>query len=175
MLAESNYNQHQKGYLMRYSKILITSCLIFLLSFESLAAQGVEHGNQALQIFDKQGFENSPQWVQIWLGFLMASFVAGIFFVKNHVIARWVVGGFIAGMIFSAVAGNVFGVPNQSGFIALVHIIFWAPALAQLLTKKPFLSEPSAFTIWSGVITFAICFSFIFDIRDAAIYISHLL
>jgi hypothetical protein len=160
---------------VRYSKTLIISFLTLAMASASLSAQEFEHGHQAMQLFDKEGFENSPQWVQIWVGFMMASFMAGVLFVRNHVIARWVVGGVLAGLIFGAIAGAVFGVPNYSGFIALVHIIFWTPALYQLLTKRPFLGERSAFTVWSGGITLVICFSFIFDIRDAAIYLSHIL
>ena len=155
--------------------ILFISLLTVLLSGGIVSAQEVEHGNQAMQLFDKQGFENSPQWVQIWVGFMMATFIAGLFFIKNHVIARWVVGGMLAGMTFGIIAGSVFGVPNYSGFIALIHVIFWSPALYQLLSKRPFLDERSAFTIWSGVITLVICFSFIFDIRDAAIFLNHML
>ena len=160
---------------MRYIPTLIVCTASLMLSVSTLSAQEIEHGHQAMQIFDKQGFDNSPQWVQIWIACMMASFLAGLFFVKNHVIARWVVVGFIAGMTFGAVAGNVFGVPNHSGFIALVHLVFWTPALVQLLAKRPFLGQRSAFTIWSGVITAVICFSFIFDIRDAFIYLTHLL
>lgn len=160
---------------MRYIPTLTVCIISLILSTGTLSAEEIEHGHQAMQIFDKQGFDNSPQWVQIWLACMMASFLAGLFFLKNHVIARWVVGGFFAGMAFGAIAGNVFGMPNYSGFIALVHLFFWTPALYQLLTKRPFFEKRSAFTIWSGVITAVICFSFIFDIRDAFIYLTHVL
>ncbi len=148
--------------------------IIVLLS-GSASAQEFEHGNQAMQLFDKQGFENPPKWVQLWVGFMMMTFIAGIFFVKNHMIARWVVGCMIAGMIFAIIAGRVFGMPYYSGFIALIHVVFWSPALYQLLSKRPFAGPRSAFSIWSAVITFVICFSFIFDIRDAVIYLSNVL
>jgi hypothetical protein len=160
---------------MRHIFTLVVCTTLLIFSIGSVSAQEIEHGHQAMQIFDKQGFDNSPQWVQIWVACMVASFLAGLFFVKNHAIARWVVGCFIAGMVFGAVAGNVFGVPNYSGFIALVHLIFWTPALFQLLAKRPFLGQRSAFTVWSGVITAVICFSFIFDIRDAFIYLTHVL
>jgi hypothetical protein len=44
-----------------------------------------------------------------------------------------------------------------------------------LLVKRPFLdaSENRAFRIWAGTMTAFIVFSFVFDIRDAIIYISH--
>jgi hypothetical protein len=160
---------------MRHIYALLVFIVSLVLSIGTLSAQEIEHGHQAMQLFDKQGFDNAPQWVQIWLALMMASFLAGLFFVKNHVIARWVVGGFFAGVIFTAIAGGVFGVPNYSGFIASVHLVFWTPALYQLFTKRPFLEQRSAFTIWSGVITAVICFSFIFDIRDSFIYLSHVL
>ncbi|MBL4672333.1 MAG: hypothetical protein JKX81_08720 [Arenicella sp.] len=158
---------------MRHISTLFVCLVSLILSTGPLLAQEIEHGHQAMQIFDKQGFDNSPQWVQFWLACMMVSFLAGLFFVKNHVIARWVIGGFFAGMTFGAIASSVFGVPNYSGFIALIHLIFWTPALYQLLAKRPFLGQRSAFTIWSGVITAVICFSFIFDIRDAFIYLTH--
>lgn len=160
---------------MRYMAIFLISVVALISTIDNALAQAVEHGNQAMQLFDKEGFDNSPQWVQIWVGFMMASFIAGIFFLKNHLIARWVVGSMVAGAIFGIIAENVFGIPNYSGFIALVHLIFWTPALYQLLSKRPFLGQRSAFTIWSGVITLVICFSFIFDIRDTLIYLSHVL
>jgi hypothetical protein len=68
-----------------------------------------------------------------------------------------------------------FGLQPISGYIATIHIIFWSPALYQLLTKRPFFGARSAFSVWSGVITFVILFSFVFDIRDAFIYLTHIL
>jgi hypothetical protein len=160
---------------MRYIPTILVCIVSLILIAGAVSAEEIEHGHQAMQIFDKQGFDNSPQWVQIWLACMMASFLTGLFFVKNHLVARWVVGGFFAGVIFTAIASNVFGAPNYSGFIALVHLLFWTPALYQLLTKRPFLGQRSAFTIWSAVITAVICFSFIFDIRDAFIYLTNML
>jgi hypothetical protein len=133
-----------------------------------------QHGNGALQLFDSKGMENSPRWVMIWIMFMIATFLCGLLFVKNHPIARWVVGGFFAGMVVSTLADSVLGVPQLSGFIALIHLIFWSPGLFQLLTKKPFLETLSPFTIWAGVMSLVIMFSFIFDIRDASLYLMHL-
>ncbi len=149
---------------------------LFLASllFSSLGfAQEFEHGNQAMQVFDAQGFYSSPLWVQLWVGFMATWFMGGIFFVKNHSIARWIFGGMVAGVICSMIIGKIFGIPNYSGYIALIHVIFWTPGLIKLLTQRPFVAKPSAYSIWCSVMTFVICFSFIFDIRDALIFLQH--
>jgi hypothetical protein len=163
--------------------ITITGLTIILLSLvasvfaqaELPAAQTYELGHGALEIFNGDAMAHTPQWVQIWILFMIASFAVGLFFVGRHPIARWVVGGFLAGMVLSTVLTSGLGLASLSGLIACVHVICWSPALYQLLSKRPFLGERSAFSIWSGVITFVITFSFIFDVRDAAIYLNHML
>lgn len=142
---------------------------------EMPAASGYEVGHGALQIFNSDAMAHTPQWVVIWIMFMAASFFAGLFFVRRHTIARWVVGGFLLGIIVSSVLTSGLGVIPLSGFIALIHLVFWTPGLYQLLKNRPFLGERSAFSIWSGVMTAVILFSFFFDIRDAAIYLKHIL
>ena len=134
-----------------------------------------QRGHGALEIFDNDGFGLAPQWVQYWIIFMAASFVAGLLFVWREPIARWVVGGFVAGFIILGVIAPALGITGLSGFIALVHLTCWSPALYLLVTRKPFLQGRSPFQIWSGLITGVILFSFIFDIRDAFIYLRHIL
>ncbi|WP_353413141.1 hypothetical protein [Arenicella sp. 4NH20-0111] len=149
------------------------ACSGLLFTTPIFAQQAHEHGHGAMQIFDSQGMSNTPQWVMIWIGFMLISFLGSIAFAKNHPEARWVLGGFIAGMILGSVVSTLFGIPSFSGFIALMHVICWSPALFILLKRRPFLGPRNAFSIWSGVMTFVIIFSFIFDIRDAAIFLSN--
>ncbi len=142
----------------------------------SVQATVYQKGYRALEIFDAQGMEATPLWVMTWIVFATACFVAGLFFVKRHSIARWVVGGYIAGfltLIFSSVFGLV--QLQLAGFNALIHVIFWTPSLYLLLTKRPFLTKKlSAFSIWSGVITAVMLFSFVFDIPYSFIYLRHI-
>ena len=163
--------------------LTITGLTIILLSLvasvfaqaELPTAQTYELGHGALEVFNGDAMAHTPQWVQIWILFMVASFAVGLFFVRRHPLARWAVGGFLAGMVLSAVLTSCLGLASLSGLIASAHVICWSPALYQLLTKRPFLGERSAFSIWSGVITLVIIFSFIFDVRDAAIYLNHML
>jgi hypothetical protein len=157
---------------MKTTLLTITALISLQLSGLAFAQQDVAHGHGALEIFDATGQANTPQWVMIWIYFMAASFAAGLFFVKNHSIARWVVGGFVLGIVCMTILGKVLGLPPISGYIATIHILFWSPGLYQLLTKRPFLGEQGAFSIWSGIITFVILFSFVFDIRDAFIYLT---
>lgn len=151
---------------------------LFLFSFflaTTAQAQEYPKGHGALEIFDAEGMEAAPQWVMTWIMFMAASFAAGLLFVWKHPVARWVVGCFVAGIVALTISAQ-FGVRQLSGFIALMHIVFWSPALYQLLTKRPFIAEKiTPFSIWSGLITAVILFSFIFDFRDAAIYLNHLI
>lgn len=142
----------------------------------SSAAQEYAKGNGALEDFSGEGFAASPEWVQIWVLFMVAVFAVGLFvFAWRKPIARWAAGGFILAAVFSNVAFPALGLPALSGSLAIAHLIFWTPALVLLLKQRPF-SNPEEgrwYRIWSGVMTFVIITSFVFDIRDAFIYIGH--
>ncbi|MEM7661686.1 MAG: hypothetical protein AAF292_05515 [Pseudomonadota bacterium] len=140
----------------------------------SATAQEYTHGNGALELFDSEGIANSPTWVRIWIIFMLASFAAGLLFVRRRIEARMVVGGFVLGMLALMVLQGAFGLPPISGFIALIHLIAWTPGLIVLLRRRTFLKERSLYGAWTGLITAVILFSFVFDIRDAAIYLDHI-
>lgn len=139
------------------------------------AATGYQSGHTALEVWNAEGQANAPQWVQIWLMIMLASFALGLLFVWKRVEARWVVGGFITSILVSGFVIPALGLVSLSGLIALMHLIFWSPALFLLLKNRPFMKERSFYAVWSGLITAVILFSFIFDIRDAAIYLDHIL
>ena len=150
-----------------------TLTLLLLFCSINVLAHDYTHGHEALQLFDEQGFANAPAWVRGWIMFMGLTFLSGLLFIKNHAIARWVVGGFVLGVIFVTGLAPLFDIPLLSGFIALCHLIFWSPGLYFLLTQRPFMGSKTPFALWSGVMTGVILFSFIFDIRDAALYLLH--
>jgi len=156
--------------------LLITLTLIFLFNCKlSIAQNDYTHGHGALQVFGQSGFTASPQWVKVWIVFMLSSFLSALFFIRHHTIARWVIGCFIAGVIATVVANKLLNIAPLSGFIAIIHLLFWSPALYQLLSQRPFLGPRNYFSVWSGVITAVILFSFIFDLRDSAIYLRYFL
>lgn len=157
------------------ARILVGLLLGGFVLIEPALAQPYESGHQPLEIWDNAARANMPQWVQIWLAIMMSTFALGLFFVRRHVEARWVVGGFIAMALMTVASGRLLGLVPLSGLFSLVHLICWSPALYILLTRRPFMQGRSLYAIWSGAITFCIIFSFVFDIPDAAIYLDHML
>lgn len=155
-------------------QFLVPAVLVSAL-LASTGAGAYEPGNQALQLWNDEGIANSPQWVQTWLMVMLVSFAMGLLFVWKRVEARWVVGGFIAAILISRLGIPALGIVKLSGLVALVHLIFWSPGLYLMLKNRPFLKERSFYAIWSALITAVILFSFIFDIRDAAIYLDYVL
>jgi|TARA_B110000879_G_scaffold200692_1_gene274939 hypothetical protein len=154
----------------------ITAVICLLISLNAVSAEQYEKGHGALQYFDAQGMSVSPIWVQAWVAFMVLTFAIGLFvFAWRQPIARWAAGGFILSASSGAAIFGALGLPFLSGAIAIMHIICWTPALVLLLTRLPFFDpeHSQAFKIWAGTLTFVISFSFIFDLRDAVIYIAH--
>lgn len=160
---------------------LVTKSLmsIALLLFFSNAALAVESqysvGHGALDVFNKDGFLATPLWVQVWVVLLISTFVIGFYFAWKHSLARWAVGGFILSMTMGHTVFGLLNLPFLGGSIAIMHLICWSPALLILLVKRPYFdaNERVSFRVWSALIVNVLIFSFIFDIRDAAVYINH--
>lgn len=137
-----------------------------------------EAGHGALQKFGSSaGIAATPLWVQIWLIILGICLLSSLFFVRRHAVARWVIGGIIVSIPLTPVLVRSLGFPFLGGAIALGHLIFWMPAFLILVIQRPFLDEryTAPFRIWSGAMTGAYAFSFIFDIGDTYIYLGHVL
>ena len=150
-----------------------------IMATPALAAAAGEYvsGHGALEVFDGAAFETTPTWVKVWLGIMLVTFASSIVFVRRHVIARWAFGGFLASFFLNGPLFQLLGLPVLSGSIAIAHLLFWTPVLVLLLKHRPFLEpdEPRAYRFWSGAMTFVILFSFVFDIRDAVIYVGHVM
>ncbi|MDF1741341.1 MAG: hypothetical protein P1U86_19430 [Verrucomicrobiales bacterium] len=150
--------------------------LAALLSGNAFGAEAYPKGAGALEVFDGEAMSALPLPAKLWLKFMMLTFAAGlIFFAWKKPIARWAAGGMIVSMATCAPVFTALGLPVLSGSIAIWHIVCWSPALVLLLTKRPFLksNEGLPYRTWSVIMTGVILISFIFDFRDAAIYIHH--
>ncbi len=154
----------------------VTLALAALLSGTSFGAEAYPKGAGALEVFDGEAMAALPLPAKVWLKFMMLTFAVGlIFFAWKKPIARWAAGGMIVSMTTCAPVFTALGLPVLSGSIAIWHIVCWSPALTLLLMKRPFLDANKGrwYRIWSGVMTSVILISFVFDFRDAAIYIKH--
>jgi hypothetical protein len=147
---------------------------------ENAAPAGTTAGNQALQLWNSEGVENSPLWVQVWLQIMTVAFILGLLFVWKKVEARFVVIGVLVSVFGARFVASGFDLLMLSGYVALAHLICWSPALYVFFKNKPWKAAADnfydkAYKYWAMLITFVICFSFIFDIRDAAIYLDYML
>ena len=162
-------------------KSIISALSLGALSSMSIAlAQseaGYEFGPGALQRFSSSaGVAATPLWIQIWLGILTVTFLSSVFFVRKYRIARWAIGGILLSVPLTPIIVRAFGWPFLCGAIALGHLLFWTPALYLLLKHVPFSNprHPPMYRFWAASMTGVILFSFVFDIRDAGIYLYHI-
>lgn len=161
---------------MKSTIALGVAFILALAGTSAYGAEGFAQGHGALEVFDGVGFAAAPLWVRIWVGLMIATFAVGLFvFAWKRPLARWAAGGFLVSAMTGQAVFSALGLPFLSGSIAIMHLVCWTPALVLLLIQRPFLdaSESKWFRAWSAAMTFAILFSFVFDIRDAFIYIAH--
>jgi len=158
--------------------LFLTTVWILAAATGALGAEEYAKGHGALEAFDAEGIVATPLWVQLWVGFMLVMFAIGLFaFAWKQPIARWLVGGFLLSALFGETLFNAMGLPFLSGSIAILHLVFWSPGFILLLIRRPFLdpAEGRWFRIWSGVMVCSIIFSYVFDLRDAVIYLNHAL
>ena len=158
-----------------WAKIGVFAFAMTLFFAGSVSAQEYPSGAGALEVFDGEARAAVPPLLKVWLMLLLGTFAASIIFVWKKPLARWALGGLIVAMFAGGPIFNALGLPMLGGAIALSHIVCWTPVLLLLLWKRPFLnsSEWLPYRIWSALLLIVIVISFVFDIRDAWIYLNH--
>ena len=138
-------------------------------------AQEYPSGAGALEVFDAEARAAVPLPLKLWLMMLLGTFAASIIFVWKKPVARWALVGLVVAMFAGGPIFNAIGWPVLGGGIALSHLVCWTPVLIVLLLKRPFMdsSEWLPYRIWSALLLLVIIISFVFDIRDAWIYVNH--
>ena len=147
---------------------LSTTALLFTLIFFASDALA----SYALQDWNMDTRQSLPLGMKLWLGAMMLSNISSLFFVKNHIAARWVFGMLVAShtWVFGVEYTGLF--PIQGGLVSLGHIVFWAPAIYAFYRYRSEIILPSAFGIWACIQLFFYTTSLVFDFRDAFIWIS---
>ena len=157
-------------------KIGLIAMVITILSAGPVGAEEYPSGAGALEVFDGAARAAVPVPLKIWLMVLLGTFAASIIFVWKKPVARWALGGLIFAMFVGPKIITALGWPMLGGGIALSHIVCWTPVLIVLLWKRPFMNSEEwlPYRIWSALLLAVIIISFVFDIRDAWIYVNHI-
>lgn len=132
-----------------------------------------QKGHHALQIFE---MGESPRYLKVWIFASIAWILCGLFFASHYPTARWVVGGWVSGVVSLVATNFIFKstLLRLSGFLALTHIVFWTPALYMLLTERPFLaSDVTPYSIWSGGVAAIMLISYFFDVPYSFTFLRH--
>jgi len=106
-----------------------------------------------------------PGPVQLWMNWMMAVFIASIFFAWKHKLARIVLGVFL---LTIPVGLLVFKVSDNIHLLGIAHFLLWAPLLVVIWKEKLAnkLDFKRPFGIWILLLSATIVISLLFDIRD---------
>lgn len=150
--------------------IPVAACLFGVAMLNASAAYALS----ATEEWDAAARAALPVHIKVWLGAMMLTNIAAIGFLKNHVAARWVFGGFVVShglvMVMWAIGQTVL-----AGQVSLFHIIFWTPGAIMLLRRRSEIQYPSAYAIWATLSLIFYFGSMVVDVGDATLFIQHAL
>ena len=135
----------------------------------------VDTDHAALRPWNNAARKSLPRGVLAWLGLLVATCLASVFFVASHQAARWVLGGFLISHVIVFVGPLVCkSLDLRAGLVSLLHIVCWSPGLVFAGLDLLSGSGVGVYVIWSWAIVIVTAISFFFDFRDASIYVMYL-
>ncbi|MGD1933600.1 MAG: hypothetical protein ACFB0Z_03675, partial [Candidatus Phaeomarinobacter sp.] len=85
---------------------------------------------------------------------------------------RWVWGGLLLSHLWLTMCEVPGAFTFLGGLVSLGHIVFWSPAIYALYLYRSEIRLPSAYGIWACMMSLVFGVSMVFDVRDAAIWIS---
>ena len=158
---------------MTHSRLAYAASICFVVLGVMAMSVSEAGASYALEAWNMETRLSLPIWLGVWLlGVLLPANLASVFFVRNHVAARWVLGGFFCSHLWLTIVEVTGAFVVQGGLVSLGHIIFWSPAIYALYRYRSEIKLPSAYGIWACVMIFVYGVSMIFDVRDAAIWIN---
>ena len=158
---------HIMARMTSYLFMLVTCCLAPM--SQVIWAQDSGHG--ALEVWDKEAMENVPVIIKAWLATMGVSFLLSAIFIKHHTTARLALAGFLFGLALTKFILPYFDIVVFSGLVATIHLLAWTPAYVLLLKDGHIMAFHSWYQRWRLWILAVIKISFIFDIRDAFIFL----
>lgn len=152
------------------SLLLIIAVLIWGL----FAATTILHSSMALDDWNMEARNALPLYIKVWLVSMLVAHVSSVFFIRNHIPARWVLGGFILSHAWVAYAEYSDAIDLKAGLVSFGHIVFWLPAIISFYRNRADIKLPLAYGIWACIMFFYYAISLTIDVREATIYFSHL-
>ena len=109
-------------------------------------------GTIALGDWNMEARKALPLPHKLWLGGLMAVHLSSLLFVRRHVAARWVFGGFALShvLIVYVEATGLFAM--VSGMISLEHVLTFIPGLIAIYVTRNQIRWPGAYAVWVGAV-----------------------
>ena len=110
-----------------------------------------------------------PQWVQLWMYWMLAvlflgSFIASFFRVE----ARWLFLSFVLTIIATMALGMSMGWNKLWG---ATHLVLWTPVVIYFLKRWPRIEKRSVYGIWFTLALATMCVSLVFDAKDVIEYV----
>jgi len=113
--------------------------------------------------------QSLPGWVQIWVNWMMAVFLASIAFIWHHRAARLI---FFAFILTMPMAMLIFYFCHNVHLFALAHLTVWTPLLVYFY-KSHFVNRNllagRIFNLWLTLLILTIIISLILDVRDVVL------
>lgn len=155
---------------MFYSRYVSVGFFVMLCAVLPSAANALS----ALEEWNNVSRDALPIPVKVWLGLMMLNNISALFFLKNHVAARWVFAGFVVshGIVMLMWSQSIV---VMAGLVALLHIIFWTPGIIAIWYRRSEMLGLTPYRFWSTFVLIFYSGSMFFDVPDAVNYIIHLL
>lgn len=128
-----------------------------------------------LRVWDMAARLSLPWWLYLWLGLLVATFLASLRFVGRHPAARWAIGGFVVSHALVAFIELAGPFTLRFGIVSCTHLIGWTPALLRLRRELRPTAIGTGYGAWVRLMMLVITVAFVFDLRDAGMLIYYVL
>ena len=112
-----------------------------------------------------------PLPYKLWLGGLMMVHLSSLLFVRRHVAARWVFGGFALSHALIAYVEATGRFAMVSGMISLEHVLTYIPGLIAIYVTRTEVKWPGAYAVWVGAVVVLYTGLLWFDLPDSLVWV----
>lgn len=127
----------------------------------------------AIQPWDNKARLSLSPGLYVWLAFLVATCLASLFFVRDHVPPRWMIVGFISSHVLVVVIGNTNWVDLRKGLVSLTHVVCWSPGLVVVFVDLIQRGFDGIYSVWALFLVLVVSISLAFDLRDSGRYLHY--